>query len=687
MSRLATLSALTLLAACATEPDKSTDEPGTTAPTDDDRSPGTDDTGGGDDTGEPIDDGPWPATDCDALDPATCALPWPSSLYLAPADTPTGVALTFGTTSLPANNGGDHMASAMFTGLDGYGLGTPILFDVGPLDFAGLPGEWTGLEDSVSPDSPTLLLRVTDDGLEPVPHWVEPDRTAATGTHTYLRPAVFLAPSTRYIVALRDLRSASGEPIAPSPAFAALQAGTDFDDPGIAQRRDHFATLFTELDEAGIEPGGLTLAWDFTTGSSERLQGRLDGALAAALDTAPDGATFTIDADETTEWVREPDDSDRPQHDVVWYHVHGTIETPAVVSPPEQGAMFTLNLTAPSGDDDGEVFADGTFAVPFIADVPHRARTSDEPLGVIVYGHGMFGDRWEVMADHLEILAETFGYVVIGVPLTGMSSPDGDNIPGAILDLDGLPVLTDGLHQGVVDHHMLVRAARSGALADMLASVDPRITIDPDEVYWFGSSQGGIFGTTIMATSPDLERGALGVPGYNYSTLLSRSVNFEPFFDIFGLVYDSGTDIAVTLAAIQLLWDRTDPVSYHQRLHEEGKHILSLVSKGDKQVAVVTNELAARTTPDALPFMGPYDAERTPWDVPQVDYPRTGSGIVLYDFGNAWPTDRGNLPPEDPLPDPHSRIAEVEGSGLQLDTFLRTGQIIDVCGGDGCQPD
>ncbi len=285
------------------------------------------------------------------------------------------------------------------------------------------------------------------------------------------------------------------------------------------------------------------------------------------------------------------------------------------------------------------------------------------------------------------MLYDLVGYVLVGIPLTGMSSPDGDNIPGAILDLDDLPVLTDGLHQGIVDHHLLVRAARSGKLGAMLQTIDPTITVDPDAVYWFGASQGGIFGTTILATSPDLERGVLAVPGYNYSTMLSRSVNFEAFFDLFGLVYSDSTDIAVTLAAIQQLWDRTDPVTYLHRLHASDRTALSLVSKGDKQVAVVTNEVAARTVPDALPLLAPYDAEREPWGIPQVAYPREGSGIVLYDFGNAWPADRGNLPPQDDLPDPHSRIDEVGGAGVQLDTFLRTGVIVDVCGGDGCRPD
>ena len=51
--------------------------------------------------------------------------------------------------------------------------------------------------------------------------------------------------------------------------------------------------------------------------------------------------------------------------------------------------------------------------------------------------------------------------------------------------------------------------------------------IDTTRLYYDGNSQGGIMGGALVAVSPDIERGALGVPGMNYSTLLQRSVDFE----------------------------------------------------------------------------------------------------------------------------------------------------------------
>ena len=51
----------------------------------------------------------------------------------------------------------------------------------------------------------------------------------------------------------------------------------------------------------------------------------------------------------------------------------------------------------------------------------------------------------------------------------------------------------------------------------------------PRRLFYDGNSQGGILGGSLVAVAPDLDRGVLGVPGMNYSTLLRRSVDFEPY--------------------------------------------------------------------------------------------------------------------------------------------------------------
>ena len=621
--------------------------------------------------------------DCDPIDPSACALPWPSNLYLEPADTATGVRLAFGEESLPDNARRVHIAPGLFDGLDGYGHGTPILFDVGPLDFDALPGEWERMGDSVDPGSPTLLLKQTAEGFERVPHWVELDRNASRSPLTYLRPAVILDPATRYVVVLRDLPGADGATIEPSAAFAALRDGAPSGDPLLEARRGAFDGLFAELEAEGVDRSELVLAWDFVTGSTEALHHRLDRTLALTFESAPEGGTIAIDEVETF----EPADNAE-----IRYRIRATMTSPSVVRPRVDPDLdepgFELNL-----DDEGEVALNGTHDTRLLIHVPHSAIGVEDPVGVMVYGHGLFGSEQEIRAGHIERIAQDFGFVVIGIPMLGMSDDDFNTVVSMTSDLNRFVVISDALHQGMAEHHLAARAGRETLSALLTSEVDGSIQMDGSELVYFGGSQGGIFGQTLLATSPDITRGVLAVPGNNYVTLLQRSVNFSQFGTLLKNTYRSDANVAIVTAAIQLLWDRTDPVSYVDRmLHgpafgDPERQALMLVSKGDYQVAVVTNEIAARTWPGDLHLMAGYD-ERIPYGLSPTDYPLDeGSAMVLFDFGNPWPDDRGNLPPEDGLSDPHPRIAEVEAAGELMDTFFREGRIIDICGGDGCNPD
>lgn len=653
---------------------------------------GTEDGAGGD-GGVIIPEG-FPKAACDAIDPTFCALPWPSDLYLAEdSATVTGKRLVFGETSLPATTGGVHIDPALFAGLDGYGLGTPILFDLGALDFSQLPDEWDTLLDSEKADSPSLLFEVTDDGLVQRPHFVEPDRTGVDDdTLTILRPAVILEPNTRYIVALRGLKRPDGSDVPASEAFAALRDDTPTDDPGVEARRAAFEAMFTELEGAGVSRGSLVLAWSFHTASLPALHDPLDQATAAAVAAMPDGGTLAVG--EVQEVTKTKGETDMDEDPWIGRRVIGTFTAPAVVDPPQVGGAFR-RVT----NDDGQVIAKGSFDTPIQLMVPHRAladgQTPGEPVGVIVYGHGLLGDEWEVRAGHLRRIAEELGYIIAGVPMVGMSESDYPEVTVATSNLNAFPVISDGLLQGLVQHHLLVRAAKSGALEAALQAAIPGLQIDEAKVHFFGGSQGGIFGGTLLATSPDLTRALLGVPGNNYATMLSRSVNFDPFFALLRLNYGSDVGVTLGMAAAQLLWDRTDPVSFRGRMargdnavasHPADKRALLLLSKGDKQVAVVTEEIAARTYPE-LAVMAPWDDARSIPGVTETPYPHEGSAMILFDFGNPWPKTEGNLPPDNELSDPHSRISEVDAAGTLVEAFYDAGKVIDVCGGDGCSPD
>lgn len=626
-----------------------------------------------------------PRPDCDPLDPTLCALPWPSSLYLAPdEETTTGLRLQFGDDTFPADPGGLSMRPALFEHLDGYGLGTPMMAQFADLSLEGLPSE-AALETSLDEESRSVLLQVNNDGtVTRIPHWAELDETVDSDVRVlFLRSGVIFEPDTRYVVALRNLETTGGTPIAASEAFAALRDNVP-STPDVEARRESFENVFANLEEAGIaRDATLTLAWDFHTASFESLHGRLDRSIELAFNAlGDDGAPF-IEREELYEATRDGADGTDQDDEIAW-RVQLVMQSPSVVVSRGPSLGWELNL-----DENNEPALADEIEVRVRVLVPHSV-AEGEPGGVLVYGHGLLGDEEEIELDYLQRIAEQERLILVACPMMGMSAYEASAVLLTTLDMNNFVAIGDGLIQGILQTHVLARSSFT-SLPAVLAEIDADITVNPDRVYWWGGSQGGIFGATILATSPDIDRGGLAVPGNNYSTMLQRSVNFERYFEQMRNSYGEGAPVAVLIAAAQLLWDSTDPVNFWSRVvgrapfEDRPRQALLFVAKGDKQVAVVTNEVLARTYPE-IAVMAGYD-ERVPWGITETAYPHTGSAMILFDFGNAWPLDRANLPPLDVLPDPHPRLIEVESVSGLVNSFLEDGTIVDVCGGDGCNPD
>jgi hypothetical protein len=628
--------------------------------------------------------------DCDPLVEEVCAMPWPSNLYLRPmASRPTGYALQFGPTSLPSTNSGEYVDGSSLQSLDGYGLGTPIMVVFPNVDATMFPNE-TRIEASMAADAPALLFEVSGTTLRRVPYWMEMDdrdRDASMRT-LFLRPAVILKEATRYVVAFRGLRNTMGATIAPTRAFAALRDNMTTNNAQLAPRQARFNEMFQLLEGAGITRQSLTLAWDFNTASSATLHGRLlamrDDAL---MRTGTMGPALTLDADGVRTFLRADDGSMRPFDPDIALELNGSIEVPdyTVERRYAESVGRELNL-----DATGRPVAQGTRRMDFWVRVPHSA-LGGEPHGIVLYGHGLLGSGEEVRSGHLGRLANTHRLIMVSANLSGMSGEDLPAVFAAMRDMSYFRAIGQRLHQGLVQWVLLARAMRErlGALPVMMSN---NVRINRDELFYSGNSQGGIFGGTFMAISPDITRGHLGVPGNNYSTLLHRSTDFDGYFALLRMRYELPANLNVVLGVAQLHWDGTDPVNYLRHIHQEPfpgntpHEVILGPAKGDYQVSVLTNEVAARTD-IGIPLMANYDSERTPWNCTQSSYPRRGSGVVLFDYGNPWPTPGNVTPTRVMVGDPHERPRRQESHQRQIANFFRTGEIIDVCGGDGCRPE
>lgn len=613
------------------------------------------------------------ASDCDPLQPALCALPWPSSQYLQPNDDrDTGFELVFGDTTLPASARDVHVDPTPYRRMDGYGVGVSLIVLFPNVDSAPLPDE-SQIADSLSPTASILFFEDGPDGLVRIPYFVDADRREADPTRRVLlvRPAVLLRENTRYVAAFRDLQDLDGLPIAPSRAFAALVAGEGDQHPGLADRVDRFEAMFTDLEAAGVPRAQLTLAWDFQTASHRALHGELLQMRDAALETVGElGPQITFN--QIVE--RSPDED--PE---IAFDIQGTVRVPHFM---RESGPFLLQMGWEINRDEADAPAqNGWRDAPFWLRIPRRA-LSGEPMGLLEYGHGLNGTGAQVLSGHMARLANREGLLIFAGNMVGMSSEDVRGIVRILTDLSWFPWIADRLHQGLLDYLLLARAMK-GQLAQMPWIIEHGIQIDPEQLYYTGDSQGGIFGGTYMALSTDTVRGVLGVPGQNYSTMLTRSVDFDPFMAALSASYRGTAEQAVLLSALQVLWDRTDPVSHYRHL-SEGPHentpphrIIAAMAKGDYQVPLITLEIVARSQIGVALAEG-YDAERSVPLVDETAYPIDGSAIVNWPFGNPWPA-LGNLPPtQDEIGDPHGKPRKQRAYQDQMMHFFRTGVVIDV---------
>lgn len=614
--------------------------------------------------------------DCDPLDPAVCAMPWPSSLYLVEdAERATGYTLTFGDTSLPANRDGVHLTPGPYTRMDGYGVGEPLQVRFADVDISEMARE-DGVAASMAEDASVVWFEVDGETLKRVPYFVELDRWEGDRAlkTLFVRPAVLLKANTRYIVGFRGLRDTSGQAIAPSDAFAALVAGTSTD-----PRRDGFADLFARLEGEGVERSTLTLAWDFHTASVEAVTGPLlhmrDAAFEATGEAGPEMTVETV-----TEFTPE-------ENEYIAFEIEGTFRVP-----------HFMRQSEPFLDHRGWVFNIGDDGLPaqnewrdpkFWIRVP-RSALDGTPHGLVQYGHGLLGKGTQVRGSFNSRVAFQNNFIFFACDWTGMSEDDEFGVNVMLGDMSHFPWLADRMHQGIIESLLLARGMRErfGALPEVM---ERGVVIDPTQLYFSGISQGGIYGATYMAVSTDVTRGHLGVPGQNYSTLLHRSVDFTEFFAVIEALYPGRSEQSILLSAVQLLWNGTDPVSYYRHISAEPlpntpqHHVLTATARGDYQVAVLTMEIVARSGV-GVALMANYDDERAVDLVEPTAYPHQGSALTNWHFGNPWP-ELGNKPPADLDDDPHGKPRRVDAHNAQMVHFFRTGEVIDVCGGAVCAPE
>lgn len=601
---------------------------------------------------------------CDPLDDTRCLLPWPSSFHLVEADTPTGFQVDIDPAAMPTNRDAVQMSPDFWNEKDGFSTSGPLLTYLPDLSLEGVVGH-ENLADYVAADAKIVLVDVQLH--QRIPVWAELDRTTDDPAQQLLMiwPAVPLEHGRRYAVGLRGLVDTSGAAIPPSEAFRQLRDGDKSDTWDVEGRRDTFDDLvFPALDAVGAPREELQLAWDFVTASRENQLGRLewmrDDAL-ARVGAEPAYAIRYTDHDCAAENIGR--------------HVVVTAQVPYYTTEDRTNRVLTR-------DDAGMPYYVGDTELTVVVRVPCSLIADPAPRPIVQYGHGLLGDTSELYAGWMGDFQNRNRLVFGGATLKGMSVEDTPAISVNItLDPTGFAIVPERLHQGFVEQWITTRVLQ--AIADdpvmMFPNADGVATpvLDPNDVVWYGISQGGIQGSVVVAGSDVIDRGILGVAGNPYPLLLFRSHDFDDFFKIFKEKFTDHRDITLILGLIETLWEPAEGSGWAPEIGANpDKHVLIQNAIGDAQVTTLGGHWLARAVgattiaPQTRPIFG----------IEEAAGGGTGSALVEWTYTDVGPEPIVNLPPALETDTHECPRRQADGQAQAVD-FLLTGVVNQTCDG------
>lgn len=230
------------------------------------------------------------APSCDNFDPSVCLQPFPNDYFTAlDAQTKTGRRINFSILAMPRNAVGKPIDPTEWNRNDGFSPGSLITLHIPGLDNQQALNETGGVPISdlaayQAPNAPIVVIDASNPARPRWPIWTEIDTSASSDSvrNLIIRPSVNFTEGHRYIVALRNLKDATGNPIPAPAAFAAFRdlpcatcAGSQPYAGGETGRAAHMESIFRTLAQAGISRSSLYLAWDFTVASEQSLTQRM----------------------------------------------------------------------------------------------------------------------------------------------------------------------------------------------------------------------------------------------------------------------------------------------------------------------------------------------------------------------------------------------------------------------------
>ncbi|HVO22072.1 MAG TPA: hypothetical protein VMW56_00425 [Candidatus Margulisiibacteriota bacterium] len=616
---------------------------------------------------------------CDPLVPEQCMLPFPND-YFTVVDKATGThrRIHFTAEALPKNTSAVPLEAEELNRADGFSPGAALLFWMPAADLTRSDAPAiNNIARSLDADSPIVIIDTK--GGKRWPLWAERDLLSAPGSQSLIvRPAINFTDGHHYIVAVRNLVDGAGNPLAPSPAFAAYRDATCTTDAAFESRRAAMEKIFKTLQKAGIERSTLQLAWDFTVASTLSNAGRMlhirDDAFKALGKNAPNFTVTSVQENPSPQFRRR---------------IQGTFEVPLYLTGDgSPGQRFAL------GADGLPVRQAQPFTATFTCNLPNSSISG--PARMSLYGHGLLGDQSEVNGRLVRPMAATYNVAYCATDWIGMAEEDIGNAIDVLQDLSHFATLADRLQQGLLNFLFLGRLMKhaQGFTSNAAFQIDGAPALNTRELYFDGNSQGAILGGALCAVASDFRQCVLAEAGMNYSTLLNRSVDFDIYKAVLDVSYPNPFTQLIALNIVQMLWDRGETNGHAQHLTQHpypktpSHAVLLLGAVGDHQVSEFALQVEARTV--AAEGHVPYVAANREFGgehgfgiTPIAKYPYKHSAYFLFDTGaDLSPLD--NRPPRTGH-DPHDDTPQIPAAQALKDTFWHPhGSVTDVCGGAPC---
>ena len=370
-----------------------------------------------------------------------------------------------------------------------------------------------------------------------------------------------LEQHARYaLIVTNGVRDPHGKPVIASDAFKSFPKDLLFgkDQTVKAYEAELSLALVAALLKSHTDPRNVVAASVFTTQSVtatlEKIRNQIHGAKPAPADfmIAPGGTRALFNAADIAgiTWNVQYQDVPPALSPFETDYALGLSLAPGAVGKLAYGRYSSPNylnpdvLIPPVGTLTGVPAVLGSNEIYFNLVLPSGPKPA-HGWPVAIFGHYLSGAKdfnmpyvMAIMAQHgiatLYIDAVGHGWGPQSTIVLTMNDTSSTTIPapGRTIDQNGDDIIDGGaifssvpegflsigpnaaLHrdseqQTAADLMQLVREVEVGMDADGDGIAD----LDPSRIYYFGSSQGGVYGTVFMAVEPDVRAGVLNVPG------------------------------------------------------------------------------------------------------------------------------------------------------------------------------